>query len=121
VVWALVALGLGCGAAAVIRRRRSTAAWSASPEAGVRELEQALPRLGWSLPAGTTLLALERRLRRAAGPASGGYVSLLRASRFSPAGGRLPGRADRRELRRELTRAGGFASRLRGFVALPPW
>ena len=87
---------------------------------GLRELERALPRLGWPVPAGTTLLELERRLGRMAGPGAAGYVARLREGRYSPRGARPPGRAARRALRRELTAARGPLARLRGFVALPP-
>src|ERR687886_715163 len=76
--------------------------------------------VGWSLPAGTTLLALERRLARAAGPASAGYVARLRAHRYAAVGGPLPSAAERRALRRELTAGGGLRVRLLGLLAIPP-
>jgi transglutaminase-like putative cysteine protease len=89
-------------------------------QAGLSELQRALPRLGWTLPAGTTLLQLERRLRRAAGPTAGGYVARLRQSRFSLAAPSDTVRGERRALRRELTASRGALARLRGFLALPP-
>ena len=90
-------------------------------EAGLAELQQALPRLGWKLPAGTTLLQLEQRLRRAAGPASARYVGQLRTLPLRPRrSGAPPPAGNRRAMRRELTAGGGLSARLRGFVALPP-
>jgi len=112
---ALLAL-LGGAGALVVRARRHPV----SAEDGIRELERALPRLGWQLPRGTTLLELERRLERAAGPASARYVSELRAGRFTAAASAIPSAAGRRAMRRELTGSGGPLARLRGFLALPP-
>ena len=45
----------------------------------------------WEVPAGTTLLGLERRLGRAAGPAAARYAAALRAHRYDP---RSPDGAD---------------------------
>ncbi|HYI36739.1 MAG TPA: transglutaminaseTgpA domain-containing protein [Thermoleophilaceae bacterium] len=115
VAFALAALGGGVYLMAHRRMRPHGTA-----EAGLAELERALPRLGWKLPAGTTLLQLEQRLRRAAGPASARYVGQLRARRYGPGQEDAPPRADRRAVRRELTAGGGFMARLRGFAALPP-
>jgi transglutaminase-like putative cysteine protease len=84
------------------------------------ELQSALRRLGWSLEDGTTLLALERRLDRAAGTASARYVAGIRAHRFAPDAPPAPGRAERRALRQELSAQGGVLGRLRGYLALPP-
>ena len=98
-------------------RRRSR---GDDPDTSLHELERALTRLGWAVPAGTTLLQLERRLARMAGPGAAGYVARLREGRYSPRGARPPGRAARRALRRELTAARGPLARLRGFAALPP-
>ena len=92
----------------------------ADPDASLHELERALPRLGWPLPAGTTLLELERRLGRMAGPGAATYVARLREGRYSPGRARPPGGAARRALRRELTAFRGPLGRLRGFLVLPP-
>jgi transglutaminase-like putative cysteine protease len=120
-ILALIAAAAVAGAAALVLRRRALRGPGLPPiDAGLRELERALPRLGWSLGPGTTLLELERRLARGAGPESAGYVARLRAGRFSPRGALLPGRAERAALRRELTATGGLRARLRGFWALPP-
>ena len=101
VLAAIAAVGL---AVAGWRRRR---AHERDPDAPLRELERALPRLGWPVPAGTTLLELERRLGRMAGPGAARYVARLREGRYSPRGARPPGRAARKALRRELTASGG--------------
>ncbi|MGI8846070.1 MAG: transglutaminaseTgpA domain-containing protein [Thermoleophilaceae bacterium] len=115
-VGAAIVAALGGAGVWVARRRRRPV----SSEDGIRELERALRRLGWRMPGGTTLLELEDRLERAAGPASARYVRELRARRFTT--GALPGpsSADRRALRKELTSSGGPLARLRGFMALPP-
>lgn len=105
--------------ARVVRRRRSL-----SPEeladAQLTELRRALERLGWDVPAETTLLELERRLRRMAGPESARYAAGLRAHRYDPDAPSAPSPTERRGLRRELTRHGGWRARLRGLIALPP-
>jgi protein-glutamine gamma-glutamyltransferase len=118
----LAAAVAGAGVALLGRRRRpNRASARAAAEASLIELERALRRLGWSLPAGTTLLGLERRLRTEAGPAAAAYVARLRQSRFAPGRtARPPGRQQRRALRRELTAGGGPLRRLRGYRALPP-
>lgn len=116
----LALLAAAAALAMLLRRRSRRGSGPPAADAGLRELERALPRLGWSLGPGTTLLELERRLARAAGPESAGYVAQLREGRFSPGGTSPPGRADRAALRRELTAAGGIRARLRGFLALPP-
>ena len=53
-------------------------------DAQLAELRRALVRLGFSLPAATTLLGLERRLDRSVGPAAARYAAALRAHRFDP-------------------------------------
>ena len=88
-------------------------------DAQLVELRRALERLGWDLPGSTTLLTLERRLGRFAGPASGAYAGALRANRYEPLAPAAPALRDRRGLRRELTR-GSLADRLRGLLVLPP-
>ena len=108
---AMVALGM--------RRARRLTPMERS-EARLRELEQALPRLGWRLAPGATLLEVERRLSSSAGPTAAGYVAGLRDGRFSSRAVTPPDRRQRRAVRRELTAAGGLRSRLRGFLALPP-
>jgi protein-glutamine gamma-glutamyltransferase len=123
--WLLPVLLLVGGAAAVVTvvLRMVSARRALEPEriaeAQVAELHTALARLGWSVPGGVTLLGLERRLGRAAGPASARYAARLRDHRYSPASPRPPGLRDRRELRHELGR-GGLRQRLRALLAIPP-
>ena len=85
----------------------------------LRELRRALLRLGWDLPATTTLLGLERRLGRFAGPHSAAYAEALRANRYDPRAPAGPSLNERRAVRRELTR-GNLRDRLRGLLAIPP-
>jgi transglutaminase-like putative cysteine protease len=101
-----------------VRRRRGLTPAELT-EAQVVELRRALERLGWAVPATTTLMGLERRLRRASGPHAAAYAGALRAHRFQP-GGQAPGLGERRALRRELSDGGGLAARLRGLLAIPP-
>lgn len=105
--WLLAALG---------RRRHAPGA-----EGPLRELARALQRLGYPLPGGTTLLTLERRLGRAAGPHAAAYVRALREVRYGGNGALLPGAAERRALRGELGRHRGVLGRLRSWRALPPF
>jgi hypothetical protein len=124
VLLALAVLGAaGGGGFLALRaaRARRTLPTRRRAEAQLAELRRALARLGWSLPGGTTLLALEQRLSRAAGPASAGYAARLRAARYDPDPPDPPGAADRRALRRELGALGGLRGRLRALWALPPW
>jgi hypothetical protein len=88
-------------------------------EVQLRELRRALIRLGWDVPATTTLLGLERRLGRFAGPHSAAYAEALRASRYDPRKPPGPSLTERRAVRRELTR-GNLRDRLRGLLAIPP-
>ena len=101
----------------VRRLRRSVP--TSSPRLQLSELRRALLRLGWDLPASTTLLGLERRLGRFAGPASEAYAEALRANRYDPRAPDAPGLGERRVVRRELTR-GSLVDRLRGLMAFPP-
>ena len=120
----LVALGLAAAAALVLAlviavrayRFRSLAPPDAAREQA-RELEYALPRLGFPIPQGSTLRELERRLGNRRGIAA--YLARLRAGRFQRGEG-PPSAADRRRLRRELAGDRGIAGRLRALVAMPP-
>jgi transglutaminase-like putative cysteine protease len=116
-------LGLAAAGAAlylVLARRRRGAPAERVADAQLREVERALKRLGWRVPGGTTLLALERRLAKAAGPVPARYLARLRAHRYAAAGERLPGRQDRRAFRRALTAKRGLRARLLGLFAIPP-
>jgi transglutaminase-like putative cysteine protease len=100
-------------------RRLRTLPPEAIAEVQLSELHRALVRLGWELPASTTLLGLERRLGRFAGPESEAYAGALRANRYDPRSPAGPSLGQRRALRRELTR-GGALDRLKGLLAIPP-
>jgi transglutaminase-like putative cysteine protease len=102
-----------------IRRARSLSPAGAT-EARLRELEAALRRVRAQPRGGTTLLALEGRLARFAGPAAAAYAARLRAARYSPRDPGPPTAAERRALRRELSSGRGLRSRFRGFLAIPP-
>ncbi|HEY6779336.1 MAG TPA: transglutaminaseTgpA domain-containing protein, partial [Thermoleophilaceae bacterium] len=121
----LLVLVLVAGAAAGLlaaRRLRRRRALSRAEHADARllELRRALERLGWDVPAQTTLLDLERRLDRSVGPSAAGYVAALRAHRYDPRTPDMPGAGERRALRRALTAGRGLRVRLRGLLALPP-
>jgi hypothetical protein len=104
-------------AAALLRARRVR---RSGGDPDLRELVWALDRLGHPVRAGTTLLELERRLERLAGPAAAGHVRSLRNRRFAPRGIAVAGGLDRRALRRGLARGRGPIARLRALMALPP-
>jgi hypothetical protein len=112
-------LSAGALVLAARARRLRALAPEAVAEVQLSELRRALEQLGWELPSSTTLLALERRLGRFAGPASEAYAAALRANRYDPRAPSAPSLGERRALRRELTR-GSFYDRLRGLMAIPP-
>jgi transglutaminase-like putative cysteine protease len=89
-------------------------------DAQLAELRRALGRLGWEVPAGTTLLGLERRLGRIAGPSAARYAAGLRAHRYDPRAPAAPTLRDRRQLRRDLTARGGLRGHVLGLLAIPP-
>jgi transglutaminase-like putative cysteine protease len=117
----VVATVAAAGASVVLRMR---ALRGLTPEqvaeAQLAELRRALARLDWEVPAATTLLGLERRLGRTAGPAAARYAAGLRAHRYDPRAPSAPGSHDRRALRRELSSRSGLMGRLRGLLAIPP-
>jgi Transglutaminase-like superfamily len=115
----VVVVALGASIARRVQALRNLSADEVA-EAQLAELRRALARLDWEVPAATTLLALERRLRRVAGPASASYAAGLRAHRYDPRAPGAPGARDRRALRRELSSRAGPAGRLRGLLAIPP-
>ena len=112
--WALallaVAAGTGLGAWRWLRSRSALADGDVA-EAQLAELRRALTRLGFTLPAATTLLALEQRLGRLVGPASARYAAALREHRFDPRApdgarpGRAPGSATRAQRTRRAARS----------------
>ena len=116
----LVLVAAGALLAALRVRRRRALTPGQLVEAQIAELRRALVRLGWELPATTTLLGLERRLGRVAGPHAGAYAGTLRAFRYGPRPGTGPSERERRALRRELSARNGLRGRLRGLLAIPP-
>ena len=113
---AACALVLGAAVALRARRFRSLPA-AAAAAAQAREIERALPRLGFPIPDGATLLELERRLRNRRGIAA--YLARLREGRFR-ADRPPPRSSDRRRLRGELASDRGLAGRVRALLAMPP-
>jgi MYXO-CTERM domain-containing protein len=100
------------------RRRRLLRPEGAAPQ--LQELRRALPRLGWELPEGSTLMRIEATLRADAGPDASRYVGGLRANRYGPRRIKRPGPAERRSLRAALSRGRGLRHRLKGLLAIPP-
>jgi Transglutaminase-like superfamily/TgpA N-terminal domain len=117
----LLVAPLGAAATAIGLRVARTRVLSPDELASAQlsELRRALVRLGWNLPESTTLLGLERRLGRLAGPSSEAYAGALRANRYDPRAPAGPTLRERRQLRRELTRGSAW-TRLMGLVAIPP-
>ena len=104
---------LACGLAGAWWMRPGRAARAMAP---LPEFERAIRRAGWSPPPpGTTLAALERRLRGS--PAAQAYARALREQRYRAGAG--PTADQRRRLRTELARGGPLA-RARAWWALPP-
>ena len=121
IAFGLLALGtIAAATLADIRRRRMLRPEGAAFQ--LRELEEALPRLGYGFPPGATLLDIERRLEPA-GPAASRYVARLRANRFVAGSPRRPGGEERRALRRALARSSDLRApraRWRALRAIPP-
>jgi protein-glutamine gamma-glutamyltransferase len=117
----LLALPLAAGALILgnrVRRLRNLGPEELA-EIQLSELRRALVRLDWDVPTSTTLLSLERRLGRFAGPASEAYARGLRGHRYDPRTPAAPSLGQRRAVRRELSRGSVF-DRLRGLIAIPP-
>jgi protein-glutamine gamma-glutamyltransferase len=117
----LLAVPLAAGALVLgnrVRRLRSLGPDELA-EIQLSELRRALVTLDWDLPTSTTLLGLERRLGRFAGPASEAYAKGLRRHRYDPRAPAAPGLGQRKAVRRELSR-GSLFDRVRGLVAIPP-
>lgn len=120
---AVIGVGAAAGGAwllaAYVRRRRRLSS-PGTAELQARELVSALRRLGWTLPAGVTLHALEARFESAGRTAIARYARALGRYRFEPGPARLPGAAERRALRRALAKGGGPRRRWRALRAIPP-
>ena len=105
-LWLAVAAGLGlAGGAVLFWRQARRPPGTLGPE--VDYLVGVMTRFGFTVPAGATLLSLEERIRRVAGPGPASYVAALRRRRYGPEGGRSPTARERRELRRALARVAG--------------
>jgi transglutaminase-like putative cysteine protease len=115
---ALAAAALAYASLALRRHRRLASGTTIEPQ--LRELGAALRGRGWSPSAGSTLLALEQRLAKIAGPAASAYVAALRTSRYAPGHPDPPGPSERRAFRRELTAGRGLRARMRAYRRIPP-
>jgi len=117
----LLALPLAGGALVLANRVRRLRGLGPDELAEIQlsELRRALVRLDWDVPASATLLGLGRRLGRFAGPASAAYAEGLRAHRYDPRAPAAPSLAQRKAVRRELSRGSAF-DRVRGLIAIPP-
>jgi hypothetical protein len=114
---ALGAIALWLGAGYV--RRRARLRRPQSSEVQARELISALRSLGWQVPPGVTLHAIERRFAEAGREPIAAYAGALGRHRYERGASRPPGPAERRSLRRALGR-GGPLRRWRAFRAVPP-
>jgi hypothetical protein len=125
-VWPAIAVAVAAAACAplliFLRRslRRRSMPSQALVEAQALELGSAAERLGRPLVAGTTLRALERRLRGAAGPRAAAYAARLRECRYGGGSAAPPSAGERRAVRRALVSGLGLRGRLRGWLAMPP-
>jgi hypothetical protein len=99
-------------------RARPLPAPCGDPE--VDHLVRLLARLGLEIGTGTTLLELEKRLRRLGGDDVAVYARRLRERRFGVVDGQPPPRrADRRRLRQLLAKAAGAGPLARVHLAMP--
>jgi transglutaminase-like putative cysteine protease len=90
-----------------------------SGDAEVDHLVRQLWRLGLQVDPGTTLLELEKRMKRLGGPDLARYPQRLRRRRFGPNNEPAPGRGERRELRHALARAVGAGPFSRIHLVMP--
>lgn len=84
------------------------------------ELERALRRLGYAIPATVTLRQIEQLVEVHGGPDAARYVRRLRERRYAPGAVAAATLRDRRRLRLRITAHLGLDARLRGLWALPP-
>jgi hypothetical protein len=90
-----------------------------SGDAEVDHLVRQLWRLGLQVDPGTTLLDLEKRMKRLGGADLARYPQRLRRRRFGRDGEPAPDRAERRELRHALARAVGAGPFSRIHLVMP--
>jgi hypothetical protein len=114
-------LGLAAIVVSVTRLRRGGRRVLPPPsgDAEVDHLVSLLTRAGLEIPAGSTLLDLERRMERLGGPEVAGYAQLLRERRFGAVDVQAPGRGERRKLRQALAEAIGAGPLSRLHLAMP--
>jgi hypothetical protein len=123
--WLAVAIVLGAVLASVavfVRRaaRRRSLSAEALVEAQTVELETAFRQFGRPLSSGTTLRALERRLRGMIGPRAAAYAARLRDCRYGTGSVAPPSARERRALRSALASGLGLKGRLRSWLLMPP-
>ena len=101
------------------RRRRRFLSPAGAP-LQLAEFRRALTAMGHPLPAGVTLLRIERELGPRLGPPVMRYAAGLRDNRYRARRSRRPGPDERRELRGALSRGRGIRARLLALRAIPP-
>jgi transglutaminase-like putative cysteine protease len=119
---AAAALLLMLAAIVALIRRRLRAHPPLPPPSGdpdVDHLVLLLSRLGLPIEPGTTLYALEQRLRRLGGPEAAEYARRLRHRRFGGNGEPAPTRGERRHMRTALANAAGAGRLAKLHLALP--
>jgi hypothetical protein len=101
-------LGIAAIVVSVVKLRRGRhPAPPPTGDAEVDHLVRQLWRLGLQIDPGTTLLDLEKRMKRLGGADLARYPQRLRRRRYGRGGEPAPGRSERRELRNALARAVG--------------
>jgi transglutaminase-like putative cysteine protease len=123
--WLAVAIVLAAvlvSAAVFVRRasRRRSLSAGALVEAQTVELERAFRRSGRPLSSGTTLRALESRLRSTVGPRAADYAARLRDCRYGAEAAAPPSARERRALRSAFASGQGLKGRLRSWLLMPP-
>jgi hypothetical protein len=123
--WLAVAVVLAAflvSAAVFVRRaaRRRSLSAEALVEAQTVELEKAFGQFGRPLSSGTTLRALETRLRSTVGPRAADYAARLRDCRYGAGSVAPPSGRERRALRSAFASGRGLKGRLRTWLLMPP-
>ena len=123
--WLAVAVVLAAvlvSVAVFVRRasRRRSLSRQALVEAQTAELETAFRQFGRPLGSGTTLRALETRLRSTVGPRAADYATRLRDCRYGAGPVAPPSARERRALRKDFASGLGLKARLRSWMLMPP-